>query len=208
MFIQYTLVDFRTRRPVSKEPAKNGPDQPKGVSQRFALEASYDSGVPVFYGEASDDFTPESWMSVIPEETFMDIWKDELSNRATKKRKAVERGGLYLETGTRIDTSIESQNRISGMVTTFLNNPTLEKVDFEASSRKWETITREQGLELGRLVGTHVQESFSWCRSIHELTELLATPEDAAEISSQIHQFTLSQPPVIDTDTQVEDPAE
>ncbi|WP_199905506.1 tail fiber assembly protein [Microvirgula aerodenitrificans] len=56
-YIRYTAVDYITRIPVTKAPARNGPDHPaiSGLQFRFALESQYPTNVPMFYGTCDDD---------------------------------------------------------------------------------------------------------------------------------------------------------
>jgi len=166
-YIQYTLVDNKTNKPLSEAPAKNGPKTPSGVSPVFAIEDSFRTGVPTFYGTVADDFDIQSWMREETEDSFYELLKNEYKERARFKRKQVERGGVTLPDGTVLRTDIESQNRVSSLVVSVNTNPNLLEVDFEANPGEWVSLTRDQAIDIGIAVSDHVQSCFTWCKGVH-----------------------------------------
>jgi len=188
-YIRYTYIDRKTKEPVSQSPAKNGPLHPEGISPTFAIEDSFQSGIPTFYGIAEDTFEPEDWMYETTEESFYQIMKEEFKDRARKKRKQVEQGGITLADGNLVDTSIDSQNRISGLVASINNDPDLVSIDFEATPGTWTTLTRDQGLSIGVAVSNHIQKCFTWCRGIHEQVDAATVLDDYLPIIQEIQAF-------------------
>lgn len=183
-YIQFTYVDFATRIPVSKEPAKRGPDIPEGITPTFAVESSFGQA-PVLYGIAEDDFEPEDWMVEITEESFFDVFKQELKERARKKRKSLEEGGLTIG-GQFIQTSVEDQNRVSNMVAGLNMTPEATQVDFEYSPGQWIVLPRDEAVAIGQAVFNHVQSCFSWCKDVHAKVDTIVTLEDALPIVQEI----------------------
>ena len=183
-YIQFTYVDYATRIPVSKEPAKRGPDIPEGITPTFAVESSFGQA-PVLYGIAEDDYEPEDWMSVVAEEDFFTAFKQELKDRARNKRKVLEQGGVTI--GEKfIQTSIEDQNRVSNMVAGLNVTPDATQVDFEYAPGQWTVITREEATAIGQAVFNHVQLSFTWCKDVHAKVDAILTLEDALPVVQEI----------------------
>lgn len=170
-YIKFTYVDHITGIPVSVEPAKNGPAIPEGVVPTFDIVSSRNSGIPSVYGFVEDSeespFPMQQWMSELTEEEFFDTFKKELKERAREKRKQVEQGGITVGDSF-IGTTIEDQNRVSGMATTLVVDPEMEEIDFEYAPNQWINLSREVGLGIGVAVARHVQHCFSWCRNVHE----------------------------------------
>lgn len=183
-YIQFTYVDFATRIPVSKEPAKRGPDIPEGITPTFAIESSYGQA-PVLYGIAEDEFEPEEWMVEVAEGEFYAAFKQELKERARKKRKMLEQGGVDVG-GNIIQTTIEDQNRVSNMVAGLNVTPEATQVDFEYAPGQWTVITREEAIAIGQAVFNHVQLCFTWCKDVHAKVDAIATLEDALPVVEEI----------------------
>lgn len=181
-YVRFTYVDAKTQTPVTKEPAKNGPDIPYGVVPTFAIESSY-GGSPILYGIV-EDATLElaDWMVEITEEDFFSIFKQELKERARNKRWQVEGSGIIVGSSF-IRTTIEDQNRISNMVTSLNIVPTMATIDFEYAPGEWTTFTRDEGLAIGAAVAEHVQSCFSWCKTVHTLIdELVLTVNNLGDV--------------------------
>ncbi len=188
-YIQYTYVDVKTNKPVSQEPAKRGPVHPQGVTPTFALESTFSSGIPTFFGIAEDTFTPEEWMREVPESEFYNRMRVEFKERARKKRKEVEKSGLEVFPGVFVKTTIDDQNRISSLVAAINNDPDLTSIDFETSPGNWAVLTAEEGLEIGKAVSQHVQSCFTWCKGIHERLDDITTLDEALPIVQEIRDF-------------------
>ena len=60
MLIKFTYVDKESRRPVSEEPAVNGPEFPSvpGITFDFGNESEWPCSFPLFYGSCDDDADP------------------------------------------------------------------------------------------------------------------------------------------------------
>ena len=191
-YIRYTFVDQKTKRPVSREPARSGPVQPEGIDFVFAIEASYKSGKPTMYGTASDDFVLGLDMKEVNDISFFYAFKNELQTRASQKRKSIEQGGIRTDKTTWIQTDIGSQNRISSLVNAINLDPELLEVDFETAPGQWTTMTKETALEIGVLVSRHVQACFSWCRKIHADIEAIEDDIEVAKIiMDEIQNFNI-----------------
>ena len=67
------------------------------------------------------------------------------------------------------------------MVTTLINDPEMESIDFEYAPAQWINIPRALGLEIGKAVGRHVQSCFSWCKGVHEQIDDLELSLDTLE---------------------------
>lgn len=179
-YLQLTYVDAVTQRPLSEEPAANGPMIPEGIVPLFDIQSSRSNVAPIVYGWAEDEYEVPSFVYEISEETFFSAYKTELKERARQKRKHVEQSGVEVS-GQRIGTEIEDQNRVSNMVTTLINDPEMEFIDFEYAPSQWVQIPRTFGLEVGKAVGRHVQSCFSWCKGVHEQIDALTLSLDTLD---------------------------
>lgn len=190
-YIKYTYVDAATKRPVSDEPARRGPMHPEGINPTFALEETFPSGVPTFYGVAEDDYEAPYWMEQsdvygeVDQEEFFTQLKQELNRRSRVKRQSVEVGGIYVG-GTYISSSIESQNRIANMVAFLETSPETLEINYQIRPDEWAVISRDQAKAIGVALGQHVQECFNWCKSINDQVAAIETLEDAGVVSRAI----------------------
>ena len=180
-YLQLTYVDAVTHLPLSEEPAANGPMIPEGIVPLFDIQSSRSNVAPIVYGWAEDEYEVPSFVHEISEETFFSFYKTELKERARQKRKHVEQSGVEVG-GQRISTEIEDQNRVSNMVTTLINDPEMESIDFEYAPSQWVQIPRAFGLEVGKAVGRHVQSCFSWCKGVHEQIDALTLSLDTLDV--------------------------
>ena len=180
-YLQLTYVDAVTHLPLSEEPAANGPMIPEGIVPLFDIQSSRSNVAPIVYGWAEEEYEVPSFVHEISEETFFSAYKTELKERARQKRKHVEQSGVEVD-GQRISTEIEDQNRVSNMVTTLINDPEMESIDFEYAPSQWVQIPREFGLEVGKAVGRHVQSCFSWCKGVHEQIDALTLSLDTLDV--------------------------
>ena len=190
-YIKYTYVDAATKKPVSEESARRGPMHPEGVTPTFALEETFSSGVPVFYGIADDDYQLPNWMNEetgygeVTHDEFFQLLKIEFNRRSRVKRKAVEVGGIYVG-GTYISSSIESQNRIANMVSFLESSPETLEINYQVRPDEWVVISREQAKAIGVALGQHVQDCFNWCKSTNDQVAEIETLEDAGAVSHAI----------------------
>lgn len=202
-FLQFTYVDVKTKKPLTEEPAQNGPTIPDGIVPLYDIQASRSNQAPLVYGwTEDDDYEAPSFVYEIAEDTFFSNYKNELKERARVKRKQVEQGGITLN-DTRIGTSIEDQNRISNMVTSLNLVPTMEVIDFEASPGVWVALPREMGLQIGAALASHVQACFTWCKGVHDQIDnweaTLENLDPVVAILEEINSFGQEpQPPVED----------
>lgn len=196
-YLQFTYVDALTNKPLTEEPAANGPTIPERIVPLFDIQSSRSNKAPTVYGWAEDEQELPSHVHEIPEEVFFTTYKQELKERARQKRKDVEQSGVEVG-GQRIGTEIEDQNRVSNMVTTLINDPEMESIDFEYAPAQWINIPRALGLEIGKAVGRHVQSCFSWCKSVHEQIDALELSLDNLEsifpVMDSINTFGMSAP--------------
>ena len=188
-YIQYTLVDNKTNKPLSEAPAKNGPKVPDGVTPKFAVQQSFGAS-PVFYGTAPNTFTLKEWMVEVDEEGFTTALQNEYKDRARVKRKEIEEGGFQIDSELRVRTDEGSQSRLAQLVTTINNDPDVTSIDFETIPGTWVTLTPEQAVMIAKTVSRHVQRCYSWCKGIHKKVE--EAPDDIAhflDIDREINDF-------------------
>ena len=157
---------------------------PEGITPTFAVESSFGQA-PVLYGIAEDEFEPEEWMAEVAEGDFYAALKQELKERARKKRKMLEQGGVGVG-GNTIQTTIEDQNRVSNMVAGLNVTPEATQVDFEYAPGQWAVITRDEAIIIGQAVFNHVQLCFTWCKDVHAKVDSISTLEDVLRVVEEI----------------------
>jgi len=185
-YYKYTLVDVASRIPVSIEPAKRGPDFPEGLTFIFSLEQSSSSGVPVFYGYAEDVWEAEAWMEEVSEEILILLFKQELIQRATLRRKAHIESGIILKDGSRFDSSKSTQDGLSSVINTMTLDKTIKCVDFEVNS--WVRLSLSEAKDILRQINKQTQQAFSWCCKMHQEVDKCISVEECLLVSTIIAQ--------------------
>ncbi len=92
-------------------------------------------------------------------------FKQDLMNAATAQRWEHETGGITMS-GVRVGTTLDDQNRISGVLSAIALG-TLEEVDFKAKDG-WVKLTALQIQAIGARISMHVQDCFGAERAHHE----------------------------------------
>lgn len=185
-YVQFTYVDCGTFLPVSEAPAKNGPILPEGVSHVFSIESSFSTGIPIFYGTAEDEYTPEEWMEELSEEDFICRYKQELRDRVVTKCEEFERGVEF--NGNIINTSPSFQTRVATLCQGLTLFPDKQDVILKMECGTLIQYTREQVGELGQLLFSHSQACLSWCKEMSERVDSINTIEDAHTFSKETSQ--------------------
>lgn len=183
-YYKYTLVDVASRIPVSIEPAKRGPAFPEGLTFIFSIEQASSSGVPVFYGSAEEDWEAEGWMELVGGETLLSIFKKELKERYTLKRKLYIKSGVILKDGSSFDSSKSTQEGLSLVINTMTLDKTIKNVDFESYS--WIKLTLTEAKDILKLINKQTQRAFSWCCKMHQEVDKCETIEECLLVSSII----------------------
>lgn len=186
-YVRYTLVDAVTKIPCTEAPMKNGPTHPDSIAPTFGLEDTY-GPEPQFYGITEDKQAIKYWMQEVTEEEFYQIFKIELEQRARKKRKQVEQGGITVGE-TFIRTDIDSQNRVASLVTSIQAMPDLQEIDFECVPGQWVKLTRESALAVGIAVSSHVQSTFTWNHQVHEKIQAITNLDEALPVVVEIAEY-------------------
>ena len=61
-YVKYTMVDAATKKPLSEEGARRGPQHPEGITPTIGIEDTYQTGVPTFYGIVPNNYKlPTGW---------------------------------------------------------------------------------------------------------------------------------------------------
>ncbi|WP_256775412.1 MULTISPECIES: DUF4376 domain-containing protein [unclassified Stenotrophomonas] len=125
----------------------------------------------------------ESWLAAgntipLPEDTrtLSDI-KEQLVAAATALRWEKETGGIELG-GVRVGTTLDDQNRISGVLSAIALGG-LAEVDFKAQNG-WVKLTAAEIQGIAQYISAHVQACFSAERVHHEAIERLVSTEELA----------------------------
>lgn len=183
MYVIYTYVDHKTRKPVTVEHAANGPDIPDipGLVFGFALESQYPTDAPTFYGKCNDGVSPTipGILRVITQEQYEKDRAAEAAAMITKakntayealklRRKACELKGVALTSlgTTSFSTPIyvpaekDDQDRINTVLSSMERWPQITTVNFKANNNVFIPVTHEQLAQIGLAVAVHVQKCF------------------------------------------------
>jgi hypothetical protein len=125
----------------------------------------------------------EAWLAAgntisLPEDTrTLSEIKQQLIAAATALRWEKETGGIELG-GVRVGTTIDDQNRISGVLSAIALGGLVE-VDFKAQNG-WVRLTASEIQGIAQYISAHVQSCFTAERVHHEAIERLASAEELA----------------------------
>lgn len=102
----------------------------------------------------------------------------------TQKRVDIETGGITLPNGTRINTGIDDQNRISSAIQG-MADAGIAEVDFKAESG-WVKLTLEEMKGVAAMIAGHVQACFSKERALHGAVDAATTVEELKQIDVNV----------------------
>lgn len=183
-YYKYTLIDVASRTPVSIEPAKRGPAFPEGLTFIFSIEQASSSGIPVFYGSADEGWEVEEWMEAVSQETLITLFKQELKERITLKRKSFIKSGVVLKDGSRFDSSKSTQEGLASVISAMTLDKSIKSVDFESYS--WIKLTLPEAKDILKAINKQTQLAFSWCCKMHQEVDKAETIDDCLTISNLI----------------------
>lgn len=192
-FIKTTLVDAITGIPCTEAPTRNGHTLPEGVTFIFDIEdsripSSQPWSTPDVYGTVEGN-VPQHCQE-IDEESFWNIFKQEILDRAQKKRKQVELGGIYVG-DVFIKTDEDDQNKISRVIERS-EDAGIAEVSFKAASG-FINISIEDLRGIAISIAHHVQDCFSWeasiVQAVGDLELSLDSVSEAYNIIEQINMF-------------------
>lgn len=127
--------------------------------------------VPIAPDDARQIWNGTSWLL-----TLDDACAAKLAVLAAK-RWAVESGGIIIG-GASVDTDAVSQAKITGAVSLFEKDGSLQSIDWKTQSGAWASISAAAMTAIGVEVGRHVQACFSREKALAAL--ILAASDHAA----------------------------
>lgn len=92
--------------------------------------------------------------------------KEAMRDAARDRRWRAERRGVELD-GLHLRTDERSQQRVTSLVTAITADEQADNFDFEAQPGQWVTVTRADGIAIGKALSQHVQACFSHCKALH-----------------------------------------
>lgn len=191
-FVKTTLVDAITGIPCTEAPTRNGHVIPDGVSLVFDIEDSripslHPWATPTIYGVVEGD-VPQHCQEV-DEESFWQIFKQEILDRAHRKRKEVELGGIFIG-DVFIKTDEEDQNKISRTIDRS-QEAGITNISFKSGSG-FIDITIEDLKGIAIEIAKHVQDCFLWESEVHKhVNELDFSLENLDSIYSVLEEIDL-----------------
>jgi len=130
--------------------------------------------------ESDDGYSLVEHVAPTPEPpTLADLRAEKLAALA-EKRWEVETGGVQFQ-GSVVRTDATSQAKITGAVSLFQNDPSLQAIDFEVQPGEWITLDALAMKAIGIAAGRHVQACFSRARV---LSDQILAAEDAAALAA------------------------
>lgn len=186
-YVSYTFVDDATQIPVSVEPARKGPIMPEGVTYIFSNEQSFSSGVPKFYGTIKE---PLPWMSVYSKEVFLELFKRELKERNTLKRKNFLSSSVIEILSYQFDYSKETLDGLNSILNTMSLDRTIKQVDF-LTKCSWAELDLKQVKIILKTLNKNVQKLYSWCCKADKEIDTCKTIEDCLSIQSKLNNFNV-----------------
>lgn len=172
-YVKTTLIDSRTGVPLRDAPARNGSTINRGIESLFLIESTLIPSIqpwatPDIYGVITDESYYEELLSLphvieIDDESFWEIYKQELIDRAKEKKWQVETSGIYVG-DIYVSTTREDQARIHEAYTG--RDVIGEGVaDFTLPSGVVQ-LSVPQIEAMFTSIARHVQDCFSWQASM------------------------------------------
>ena len=103
--------------------------------------------------------------------------KEAMRDTARDRRWRAEQRGVELN-GLQLRTDERSQQRVTSLVTAIAADEMADNFDFEAQPGQWITVTRAQGIAIGKALSQHVQACFNHCKALH--AAIAAAEDDEA----------------------------
>lgn len=151
----------------------------------------FDKGTPKVFFEGMKPLTEEEAEALRNPQELMTVEK--LKGAVTSCRWGVETGGITLQSGVRVSTGIDDQNRITSVVAN-AERSGLAEFDFKAESG-WERVTLAELQGIAAAIAKHVQACFSAERLHHEAVDALAVQyqDDSAGLQAALEAYDESQ---------------
>lgn len=92
--------------------------------------------------------------------------KEAVRDAARDRRWRAEQRGVELN-GLHLRSDERSQQRVTSLVTAITADEQADNFDFEAQPGQWITVTRAEGIAIGKALSQHVQACFSHCKALH-----------------------------------------
>lgn len=184
IYIEYTLVDHVTRVPINEEDSLHGPCYPsEDITFLFAKESKYPTNNPEMFGSVEDSRSmgESGIVRQISKETFLSLFKQELKQRATLRRKAYVNSGVVLKDSSRFDSSKSAQDGLASVISTMSLDKTIKSVDFESYS--WIKLTLSEAKDILKSINKQTQQAFSWCCKMHQEVDKCKTIEECLLVS-------------------------
>lgn len=107
--------------------------------------------------------------------------KAEQKQRITESRYQEEVSGKTLD-GMFYDTDRTTQTMLGNAFSLVQLDPEITEVDWKSSDGSWTKVSKTQLLEMGKIVGRHVQDCFSKECRLHKLIDACETKEEVLKV--------------------------
>ena len=107
--------------------------------------------------------------------------KVEQKQRITESRYQEEVSGKTLD-GVFYDTDRTTQVMLGNAFSLVQFDPEITEVDWKSSDGSWTKVSKTQLLEMGKIVGRHVQDCFSKECRLHKLIDSCETKEEVLKV--------------------------
>lgn len=134
------------------------------------------------YPELAFDYNRERVVATysVTEKTLNQI-KQEHKERVSQMRFFREISGKIYE-GIFYDTDRTTQSMLGNAVSLVQFDPEIVEVDWKSSDGSWTKVSKTQLLEMGKIVGRHVQDCFSKECKLHKLIDACETKEEVLKV--------------------------
>lgn len=158
-FLQVTYIDCKTKKPLSEEPAINGPEIPEGISPIFDIQSTRCLQAPCVFAVAeSEDFHVRDFMKEVSEDFFFSSYIAELKERAIHKRKSMLNESIEFKGATFSVDDLDKLNSLYSVITTIKSK---DNIDFFTGSEIVD-LSKSEIKEIVGILHTYVQKCFSW----------------------------------------------
>lgn len=189
-YLQFTYVDALTNKPLTEEPAANGPTIPEGIVPLYDIQSSRSNQAPVVFGWTdNEDFVVQSFMYEISEESFFSDYMSELKERAKQKRKTLLMNSLEFK-GAHF--SVNDVDKLNSLYSTMTAIKATSNIDFFAGTKSVE-LSKAEVKEVLTLLHTYSQKCFSWQKEFFDKVDGLKlsmeTLEEVLPLLEELNTF-------------------
>lgn len=193
-FIRFTYIDSITLKPLTQEPASNGPSIPENVNFVFDIESTRCKQAPTLYGILLNDEYMQYFMEEVSEDIFFTIFKQELKSRVFSRIKETGFKGVEHKGATYGMSKLDVDGLFAAAIEARVD--TSRKVFNVVLTDSIHTLQRQDVLDISKKLISKKQEAIESSVALLELIESarlsLMSSEEVNSLLVKVSEYELS----------------